>query len=367
MGLLNWIKNQLIDVIEWLDSSDNTLVWRFPDQDHEIKNGAKLTVREGQTAIFVNEGQIGDIFKPGLYSLETQNMPILTSLKSWKYGFNSPFKAEVYFVNTRQYPDLRWGTMNPIMMRDQDFGVVRLRAFGIYAIQVSDPGRFFKEIVGTDGHYTTQEIEGTLKRTLVSSFTNSLGQAKIPALDLAGNYEQIATVIQDKMQSAFAEYGLGLRKFIIENISLPPEVEKALDQRSSMGALGDMGRYTQFQTANAIRDAAQQPGGMSGMGVGMGAGVAMGQAMAGAMAQGFAPPQQQYAQHPAPQVQQPAPPVPAPVATPMTPCVNCNAPIKAGAKFCPECGAKQSTACPGCGADLAAGAKFCGECGTKIG
>lgn len=356
MGLFNWIKNQLIDVIEWIDSSNNTLVWRFPDQDHEIKNGAKLTVREGQVAIFVSEGQIADIFKPGLYTLETQNLPILTSLKSWKYGFNSPFKCEVYYVNTRQYPDMRWGTMNPIMMRDADFGAVRLRAFGIYAIQVSDPGRFFKEIVGTDGHYTTQEIEGALKRNLVSSFTTALGQAKIPALDLAGNYDQIATIIQDKMQSQFAEYGLALRKFVIENISLPPEVEKALDQRSTMGVLGDMGRYTQFQAANAIRDAAQNPSGMSGAGMGMGAGFAMGQVMTHTIAGAMAP---------QPQAQQAAPVAQAP--TVVMACSGCGAHITAGAKFCPECGARQGAGCPGCGAQLKPGSRFCGECGTKIG
>lgn len=353
MGLFNWIKNQLIDVIEWIDSSNNTLVWRFPDQDHEIKNGAKLTVREGQAAIFVSEGQIADIYKPGLYTLETQNMPILTSLKSWKYGFNSPFKAEIYFVNLRQYPDMRWGTMNPIMMRDADFGVVRLRAFGIYAAQVSDPGRFFKEIVGTDGHYTTDEIEGALKRNLVSSFTTALGQAKIPALDLAGNYDKIAGIIQDKMQSQFAEYGLALRKFIIENISLPPEVEKALDQRSTMGVLGDLNRFTQYQTANAIRDAAQNPSGMSGAGMGMGAGFAMGQAMTNAIAQGMSPPQQQAAPPAQPQAATAA-------------CTGCGARITAGAKFCPECGARQGAGCPGCGAEVSPGTRFCGECGTKL-
>lgn len=243
MGLLGWIKNQFIDVIEWLDSSNNTLVWRFPDQDQEIKNGAKLTVREGQVAIFVNEGQIGDVFPPGLYSLTTQNLPILTSLKSWKYGFNSPFKAEVYFVNTKQYMDLRWGTMNPIMMRDPDFGVVRIRAFGLYAIQVVDARTFFKELVGTDGHVTTNDVDGALKRMLVSAFTTSIASSGVPALDMAGNYEVVGARIQAKMASEFSQYGLSLRKFVIENISLPPEVEKALDTRTSMGVMGEMGRY----------------------------------------------------------------------------------------------------------------------------
>jgi membrane protease subunit (stomatin/prohibitin family) len=281
MGLFNWVRNQFIDVIEWLDGSNNTLVWRFPDQDHEIKNGAKLTVREGQVAIFVNEGQMGDVFPPGLYSLTTQNLPVLTSLKSWKYGFNSPFKAEVYFVNTKQYLDLRWGTMNPVMMRDADFGIVRVRAFGLYAIQVSDAATFFRQVVGTDGHFTTDEIDGSLKRMLVSSFTTALGQARIPVLDLAGNYDAVAATIQAKMAPEFAQYGLTMRKFVIENISLPPEVEKAIDQRTSMGAVGNLGQFTQFQAAHAIPIAAAAPGGVAGQAVGLAAGLAMGNAMAG--------------------------------------------------------------------------------------
>jgi membrane protease subunit (stomatin/prohibitin family) len=301
MGLFNWMRNQFIDVIEWIDDSNDTLVWRFPDQDHEIKNGAKLTVRQGQIAIFVNEGEMGDVFTPGLYSLTTQNLPVLTSLRSWKYAFNSPFKAEVYFINTRQYIDLRWGTMNPIMMRDQDFGAVRVRAFGLYAIQVTDGARFFKEIVGTEGHISTSEIDGALKRMLVSSFTTALGQVRIPVLDLAGNYERVAEATLAKMAPEFEAYGLALRKFIIENISLPPEVEKAIDTRSSMGAMGDLRQFTQFQSANAIGDAARNPGGFAGAGVGLGAGVAMGQAMTEAMRTGFSSPRET-----------PAPPAPPP-------------------------------------------------------
>lgn len=286
MGLLGFIKGQLIDVIDWLDDSGDTLVWRFPDGDNEIKNGAKLTVREGQVAVFVSEGQIGDVFGPGLYTLTTQNIPVLTSLQSWKYGFNSPFKAEVYFINTRQYPDLKWGTKNPIMLRDADFGAVRLRAFGTYAIRVSQPSVFLKEIVGTDGHYSTDDIEDTLKSRLVSAFTHMLGEAKVPALDLASNYRTIGDKAQSMMSPDFEALGLSLTKFIIENISLPPNLEKALDKRGEVGIMGGIGQYTQVQAASAMMAAAENPnGGLAGAGVGLGAGMMMGQQFAGAMGQ----------------------------------------------------------------------------------
>ena len=288
MGLMDFIQSQLIDIIEWLDASNNTLVYRFPDQDHEIKNGAKLTVREGQAAVFVNEGQIADVFPPGLYSLTTQNLPVLSRLKGWKYGFESPFKAEVYFVNTRRYMDMKWGTPNPIMLRDAEFGVVRLRAFGIYAIRVKDPAVFLREVVGTDGHYTTRKIEGQLRRTLVSSFTTMLGKSKVPAIDLAAHYDTIGAKAQGQLQPQFDPMGIELVDFIIENISLPPELEKVLDKRASMGILGDVGRYTQFQAADALRDAASQPGGLAGIGVGLGAGLTVGQTFGNAMGQNIA-------------------------------------------------------------------------------
>ena len=290
MGLMSFIKSQLIDIIEWLDDSGNTLVYRFPDEDHEIKNGAKLTVREGQSAVFINEGQIADVFGPGLYSLTTQNLPVLSRLKGWKYGFESPFKAEVYFVNTRRYMDMKWGTPNPIMLRDVEFGVVRLRAFGIYAIRVKDPATFLREVVGTDGHYTTRKIEGQVKRTLVSSFTTLLGQQKVAAIDLAAHYDTIGDKAMANLQPQFDPIGVELVSFIIENISLPPALEEVLDKRASMGILGDVGRYTQFQAADAMRDAANQPGGLAGMGVGLGAGLAVGQTFGGALGQSAAMP-----------------------------------------------------------------------------
>src|SRR5918999_5269749 len=285
MGILDRLSptSQFIEVIEWLDDSPNTLLYRFPVRDQEIKNGAQLIVRESQSAVFVYEGQIADQFPPGRYTIDGGNTPILSKLGAWKYGFNSPFKAEVYFVNTKQFTDLKWGTSNPVMMRDADFGMVRLRAFGIYSIRVADPRAFIKEVAGTNGKFDTEDIEGQLKRTLVSGFTDALGESKIAALDLAQNYDELGTFARKKMSEEFKTYGLELTKFFVENISLPPEVEAAMDKRTSMGVIGDVNRYAQFQAADAMRDAAQNPSGGAGTGAGLGAGFAVGNAMAGAM------------------------------------------------------------------------------------
>ena len=222
-------------------------------------------------------------FPPGRYTIDGGNTPILSKLGAWKYGFNSPFKAEVYFVNTKQFTDLKWGTPNPVMMRDTDFGMVRLRAFGIYSMRVADPQAFIKEIAGTNAHFVTEDIEGQLKRTLVGGFSDALGESKIAALDLASNYDELGKFTRGKLNEEFKTFGLELTKFVIENISLPQEVEAAMDKRTSMGVIGDVGRYAQFQAADAMRDAAQNPGGGAGTGVGLGAGFAIGNAMAGAM------------------------------------------------------------------------------------
>ncbi|HJS23060.1 MAG TPA: SPFH domain-containing protein [Pyrinomonadaceae bacterium] len=354
MGILDRLSpsSQFIEVIEWLDDSPNTLLYRFPVKDQEIKNGAQLIVRESQAAVFVHEGQIADQFPPGRYTIDGGNTPILSKLGAWKYGFNSPFKAEVYFVNTRQFTDLKWGTPNPIMMRDADFGMVRLRAFGIYSMRVADPQAFIKEIAGTSGRFITEDVEGQLKRTLVSGFSDALGESKIAALDLASNYDELGKFIRVKLNEEFKTFGLELAKFVIENISLPQEVEAAMDRRTSMGVIGDVGRYAQFQAADAMRDAAQNPGGGAGTGVGLGAGFALGNAMAGAMSDAMKQSKEGAgATTPA-----------AGVACPQ--CGHSNAP---GAKFCVECGAKQGTAtCANCQAELSPGAKFCNECGQKV-
>jgi membrane protease subunit (stomatin/prohibitin family) len=255
-GFFGRLLSQWIEVIEWLDPSNDTMVYRFPVNNNEIKMGAKLTVREGQAAVFVNEGQIADVFGPGLHTLSTQNMPLLTMFKSWPYGFNSPFKAEVYFVSTRQFLDLKWGTANPIPMRDADFGVVRTRAFGGYGMRVTDPTKFMKEVVGTDGLFQTDEIATSLRDIVVTEFTTALGELKIPVLDLAANYRTLSKRLQEALQPNFQQYGLEITRFVIENISVPPEVEQAMDRRSSMGVVG-VGDYATFQAANAMG----QPGG----------------------------------------------------------------------------------------------------------
>ena len=279
----NKIMGEFIDVIEFTDNSNNTMVWRFERHGNEIKNGAQLTVRESQVAVFVNEGKIADIFGPGMYTLETKNLPVLSTLQGWVHGFKSPFKAEVYFVNTRRFTDLKWGTKNPIMMRDKEFGAVRIRAFGSYVIRVVDPGTFVREIVGTDAHFTTEEVSEQLRNMVVARLPTILAESGIPVLDMAGNQEQFGQFIANKLKPEFLGMGLELVQLLIENLSLPPEVEQALDKRTQMGVLGDLGKYQQFQAAEAMAAAAQAPGGAAAQGMGLGMGMAMAQQMGGMM------------------------------------------------------------------------------------
>ena len=275
MGILDKLFGEFVDVIEWIDDSSDTLVYRFERYGHEIKYGAMLTVRETQTAILVNEGRIADVFAPGLYQLETRNMPIMTTLESWPHGFNSPFKAEVYFFNMRRFADLKWGTKNPIMLRDKEFGPVRLRAFGTYTLRIKDPQTLIKEIVGTSGHFQTGDIAEQLRNLIVARFADILGSSGIPALDLAANYEELGEFIAQKIRPEFEAYGLDVLQLMVENISFPPEVEAALDKRSSMGIIGDLSRYTQFQAAEAMAAAAKNPAGGAGEGIGLGMGFAV--------------------------------------------------------------------------------------------
>lgn len=382
MGILDALKTQFIEVIEWLDDSGNTMLYRFPVQGQEIKNGARLTVRESQAAVFVHQGQVADVFPPGLYTIDGGNTPILSKLGAWMHGFNSPFKAEVYFVNTKQFTDLKWGTPNPVMLRDADFGMVRLRAFGIYTMRVADPRAFVKELTGTNARFETEDIEGQLRRTLVSSFSDAVAESKIAALDLAAHYDELGGTMKTKIAEDFKSFGLELTKFVVENISLPPEVEAAMDKRTSMGVIGDVGRYTQFQAADAMRDAAQNPSGGAGLGAGLGAGFAVGNVMAGSMANAINQSGAQAAGAAS------AATVKCPkcgasnsaaakfcndcgtkmeVAAQTVPCVKCGAQLQAGAKFCADCGASQARQkCAKCQAELDAGAKFCNECGTKV-
>lgn len=288
MGFFDKLRGEFIDIIEWTDDSRDTMVYRFERHDNEIKMGAKLIVRESQVAVFINKGKLADVFEPGDYTLETDNMPILSTLQGWKHGFHSPFKAEVYFVNTRRFTDLKWGTKNPITLRDPEFGPLRIRAFGTYAIRVNNAHHFIKEIVGTDGHFTTDEITDQLRNLIVSRFADIVGEAKIPVLDMAANYDELGEFIINKIHDDFLAYGIDITKMLVENISLPAAVEEALDKRTSMGVIGNLHQYTQFQTANAMEKAAENESGMAGGGMGMG----MGFAMANQMGQSVQQPQQ---------------------------------------------------------------------------
>ncbi len=355
MSILDQVKNaafhQFIEVIEWLDDSDNTILYRFPVQGQEIKNGAQLIVRESQAAVFVHEGQIADIFGAGRYTIDGGNTPILSKLGAWKFGFNSPFKSEVYFVSTKQFTDMKWGTANPIMLRDNDFGIVRLRAFGGYSMRVADPGEFIKQVAGTNAQFQTEDIDEQLKRSIVTEFTDAIGELKIPALDLAAQYKELGEAIRAKINEDFKTYGLEVTKFYLENVSVPPEVEAAMDRRASMGALGNADQYMKFQAADALRDAAQNEGGGAGLGAGLGAGFAVGNQMVNAFGGG----QNQQSNQGGGQQ------------TNTIPCPNCGKPNQTGAKFCAECGGKMEIAkvpCVKCGAELREGAKFCSECGS---
>jgi len=280
MGVMDKLRGEFIDIIEWTEPAENdVLAYRFPRYQNEIKMGARLIVREGQNAVFVNEGRVADIHNPGTYILNTENMPILSTLRGWKYGFSSPFKAEVYFISMRQWTDRKWGTQNPIMMRDSEIGPVRIRAFGTYAFHVSDPKTFLQQLMVTDPSFESYEISNQLRDTIVSRFSDVIGTAKIPILDLAGNYDKISKLALETIGPDLKTLGLALTFFYIENISVPPEVEQAIDTRAKIGMLGDMNRYAQYQSATAIGDAAKNPCGAAGAGIGIGAGIALGHQM----------------------------------------------------------------------------------------
>jgi membrane protease subunit (stomatin/prohibitin family) len=282
MGLIDKLRGELIDIVEWVDDSRHTLVWRFPRYHNQIKYGAQLIVRPGQTAIFVREGRIADVFGPGQHRLETRNLPVLSTLAGWKYGFDSPFKAEVYFVSTRQVPDLKWGTPNPVMMRDADFGAIRLRAFGTYVLRATDPRALLTELVGTDSSFEADEIAELLRSIISHSFAELVASAEIAALDLAENYRELSEELRRRVVAQIDdEYGLDVPQLYIVNISLPPEVEKALDARTGMNVVGDLAAYQQYQLGASIPTAAENPaGGLAAAGVGLGMGMAYAQHMA---------------------------------------------------------------------------------------
>jgi len=277
VAILDFISKQFIDIIQWTDDSRDTLSFRFPDEDKEIKRGAQLIVRESQIAQFVYLGQFGDTFAPGKYTLTTDNIPVLTDLKGWKYGLESPFKADVYFVTTRLFTGNKWGTANPVMMRDQDFGVVRLRAFGIYDFRISDPKLFLKEVAGTDDHFRLDEFNDTMRSRIVSVFSEALAQSKIPALDVAARYAELGAALLPLINpQTTSKYGLEITSFVVENVSVPPEVEQAIDKRSSMAAVGNLNDYVKFQMAQGLE---KGDGGAGGMATQMAVGMAMAQQM----------------------------------------------------------------------------------------
>lgn len=291
MGLIDYLKTQFLDIIQWQDDSRDTISWRFPDEDKEIKRGAQLIVRESQVAQFIYLGQFGDTFGPGKHSLVTDNIPILSTLKGWKYGLESPFKADVYFVNTRLFTGNKWGTANPIMMRDADFGIVRARAYGTFDFRVVDPKLFLKEVAGTDDHFRLDEFADTMRSRIVSVFTDALATAKVPVLDLAARYTELGEALLPLINPAVtSKYGLEIPSFIVENVSLPPEVEQAIDKRSSMAAVGNLNDYVKFQMAESMTKGGGEAGSMAGTGAGLGAGLAMGQQMMAAMTAGQATP-----------------------------------------------------------------------------
>lgn len=278
MSIFDILGGEFIEVIEWTADSRDTMVWRFDTVGRAIKYGAKLTVREGQAAVFVHEGQLADVFGPGLYLLETNNLPVLTRLQHWDHGFRSPFKSEVYFVNKTRFNDLKWGTRNPIIARDPEFGPVRLRAFGTYSMRISDPARFMSEIVGTDGDFTRDEIAYQIRNVIVQEFSRAIAAANIPVLDMAANTDQLGRLVAKAIAPVIETYGLVLPEFYIENISLPAEVEAMLDKRTSMGIVGDLDRFGQYAASEAMLAAARNEGG-AGAGFGAAMGAAMGATM----------------------------------------------------------------------------------------
>ncbi len=329
MGIRDFLAKQFIDVIQWTEPEDGILSWRFPMKDMEIQNGASLTVRESQMALFVNEGRVADVFEPGRYTLTTQTLPLLTNLLNWDKAFESPFKSDVYFFSTRVQTNQRWGTANPITIRDKEFGAVRLRAFGIYSWRVGEPRTFHAKVSGTREMYRVAEIEGQLRNTIVGAITDAFAESRIPFLDMAANQTELAQAITKQLHPVFTDLGLALDTFVVENLSLPDELQKLLDQRIGMNIIGDMGRYTQFQVAQSMPiAAANEGGGAAGVGVGLGAGLTMAQAMMNAM-------QPKPAESGPPAAAQPQ------AGADTKFCMNCGTKIPRAAKFCSECGTAQ--------------------------
>ncbi|MBR6778917.1 MAG: SPFH domain-containing protein [Clostridia bacterium] len=344
---MGFFSKQLLEVIEWKDASNDVLVYRFPmTKREEIMNSSTLVVRESQVALFIHKGEIADVFGPGTYKLATENIPFLTKMLSLSTGFNSRIKAEVYFINTKRFMGLKWGTQNPIMMRDIDFGHIRLRGYGTFAIKVVDPSKFMKECFGTNPIFRVNDISTQYKSSLIQILTDVIAESKIGALDLAAKYKELSKKVEEHAKEEFDALGLKVSNFVIENLSLPEDVEKMLDERTKMGVIADqMGTYTQYKAANAMGDAAKNPNGgnLAGLGIGLGAGAHMGDIFSDSISSAKNRKRDVVVE-----------------------CVKCGASMPGKSKFCPECGATQALSCPKCGEPISKGSKFCVNCGEKL-
>jgi len=327
MGLRDFIRKQFVDVIQWTETGDGVLAYRYPMQDMEIQYGAQLTVRESQMALFVNEGKAADAFRPGLYTLETRTLPLLTNLRNWDKAFQSPFKSDVYFFSTRLQTNQKWGTPNPIVIRDKDFGMVRLRGFGLYSYHVTNPLLFHQKVSGTVEMYMVTDIDEHLRNSIVGRVSDTFAESKIPFVDMASNLNELSRRLAEQLAPVFADLGLGLDSFVVENLSLPNELQQKLDERIGMNIVGNLRDYTQFQVAQSMPIAAGNQGGGAGLGAGLGAGMAMGKAMADALTPNTAAPGA-------------APNAASGAATKF--CTSCGTSIPRVAKYCSECGTAQA-------------------------
>lgn len=335
--------------IEWTDTSSNLIIWKYPINKDHVNKGSALTVRESQVAIFVDKGRLADVFLPGFYKLDTNNMPVLTKLMSWKYGFETPFKSDIYFVNTKQFTNQKWGTANPILIRDKDYGAVRIRGYGNYSFKVDDAYVFMQNLSGTNTKFETNQITDYLRSMVVSGISDAIGESKVAVLDMAANLQELSKIVETKVAQEFKSIGLELTNFVFESFSLPEELEKALDKNTSLGMMrGNMDVYTQMETLEAMKEAAKNPGSAgSTMGAGMGLGMGMG------LGNIFANNMQQMNQNTQNGGQ-------------TRTCPNCHATVRANAKFCSECGQRLNHVCSNCGAEVKGNAKFCQECGQKL-
>lgn len=371
MGFFDFLKRQFRKVIQWENDNPETIVWKFPlERKEEIMRNSVLVVREGQKAMFIQEGKLADVFGPGTYKLEDiKNIPILTELYNWKYAWETPYTGDIYFISTKQFIDNKWGTSNPVMMRDKEFGMVRIRAFGVYSFSVGTPTSAMNELFGSMGELTVSDVDEYFKKIVVSEMSSAIAESGVPAIDLAMHYDDLSLLVKQKMADDFARIGIDIDALYIENISLPEEVEKMMDKRTSVGVMGGaMQGYAQMQAVEAMRDAAKNPGGLSGAGVGLGAGLGIGKMFADNMKDIGSDDGKVACPHCGAKVRKNAKFCPE-CGKPMqetVECPSCHAQVKKGAKFCPECGKSLKAVCPKCGKEVKPGAKFCPECGEPL-